>query len=45
MLIFLIVLTELLKYTGAARDVFNISMDLQVMLSVFKEGEDYEFVQ
>ena len=41
-------LIELLKYTGAARDVFNISLDLQVMLSIFREGEaegEYEMVQ
>ena len=29
---------DLLKYEGAAKDVFNIAMDLQIILStVFKE--------
>ena len=30
--------SDLLKYEGAAKDVFNIAMDLQIILStVFKE--------
>ena len=39
-------LSELLKYNGAAKEVFNISLDLQVILAIFKEGEEeYEMVQ
>lgn len=37
---------ELLKYNGTAKEVFNISLDLQVILAIFKEGEEeYEMVQ
>jgi len=33
--------SDLLKYEGAAKDVFNIAMDLQIILStVFKDRED-----
>jgi len=33
--------SDLLKYEGAAKDVFNIAMDLQIILStVFKEGRE-----
>ena len=39
-------LSELLKYNGTAKEVFNISLDLQVILAIFKEGEEeYEMVQ
>ena len=39
-------LSELLKYSGTAKEVFNISLDLQVILAIFKEGEEeYEMVQ
>ena len=32
---------DLLKYEGAAKDVFNIAMDLQIILStVFKEDRE-----
>merc|ERR1712062_206562 len=37
---------ELLKYNGTAKEVFNISLDLQVILAIFTEGEqEYEMVQ
>lgn len=34
--------SELLRYEGAAKEVFNIALDLQLILStVFKEDDDY----
>jgi len=38
--------SDLLKYEGAAKDVFNIALDLQVILStIFREAEeDYEML-
>ena len=45
-LIITLFLSELLKYNGTAKEVFNISLDLQVILAIFKEGEpEYEMVQ
>ena len=45
-LIIVLFLIELLKYNGTAKEVFNISLDLQVILAIFTEGEqEYEMVQ
>ena len=39
-----LVCPDLLKYEGAAKDVFNIAMDLQIILStVFKEDTEEDW--